>query len=396
MSPAVEAISALQPPILPDEPSNRVSQRAFWIKLFVSALLIGIALQVADPAWLKNILLVRHGNSFLTAFTFLIALAASVALHELGHLVPSLCFGFNVSRLVLGPLCVSTVSGKWKVRYSPKWFSASVSALPPDERAWRLRMLLVIAGGPIASLCAFLYAIHGLSDSGPSAPQAEFLAGLAQLNLFIFVLGLVPNSPHSPVRNDARLFLTFLQNGGQAEQIKLYHAVTRLQVAGARPSDYPKELIARLACAKGNYDLMLFNALSIFLWALDSGKIAVADAWDRHALALLQIKPLRLSNTVLIESATFDILHRNLPDSAARKLRTIEIQSISPWLALRAGAALQLAGSAYSDAFATLSAARTSLPAGLPYSQFEQKLLDSLEHRAMLLNSRIISMAAAA
>ncbi len=396
MSPAVEVISALQPPTLPDEPSNRAPQRAFWIKLFVSALLIGIALQVANPAWLKNILFVRHGNTLQTAFTFLIALAASVLLHELGHLIPSLCFGFKVSRIVLGPLCFFTANGKWKVRYSPKWFSASVSALPPDERAWRFRMLLVITGGPIASLCAFLYAIHGLSGCGPSAPQAEFLADLAQLNLFIFVLGLVPNSPHAPVRNDARLFLTFLQNGDHAEQIKLYHAVTRLQVAGARPSDYPRELIARLACAEGNYDLTLFNALTIYLWALDSGKISTADAWDRHALALLEIQPLRLSNTVLIESATFDILHRNLPVSAARKLRTIEIQSVSPWLALRAGAALQVAESAYSDALTTLSSARMSLPAGLPYSQFERKLLDSLEHLAMLLNSQRMVMPAAA
>lgn len=384
-----------QPPALPDTISKPGSQSAFLFSLFVAALFIGVILQALEPAWLKNLLSTAQPGMSGTALTLLLALFVSVLVHELGHLLPSLFFGFHVSRIILGPVSITCVHGRWKLQYSRSWFSASVSAVPQDERAWRLRMLIIVAGGPIASLSTFLGAACLLDSVGAAASGIYFLSALAQLNLLLFVLGLIPNSASASVRNDARLFLTLLQNRHEAEQIRLYHLVTRLQIAGARPSAYPMELITRLGSAKGNLDLTLFNALSVFLWSLDSENINLADTWDRYANALVQHHILRLSATVLCESACFDLLHRGLPDSAARKLRATNFETLSPWLKYRARAVLQIAEGDYSDAIVSLDSARASFPAALPYFQFELTILDQLEHRAIIASSRAISAHAA-
>jgi Peptidase family M50 len=386
---------APHPPVTAHRPSKSLSSSAFLLLLFVAALLIGVVLQLAGPAWLSNMFHINAGLAG-SPLTLLLALAVSVVVHELGHLIPSLCFGFYVSRIVLGPLSVSRAHGRWKLRYSRAWFVASVSAFPPDERAWRVRMLTVIAGGPIATLCAFLAAAYLLQVWGPGTSAACFLCGVAQLNLFLFVLGLVPNSSDASVRNDARLLLTLLENGCEAEQIRLYHYVTCLQITGVRPSSYPRQLIARLATATGNYDLMLFNALSIFLWALDSGDIATADVWDRYAISLLEDHALKLADTVRSESACFDVLYRNNPFAAIEKLRVAKKETLSPWLKHRSEAVLKIAQAPHLDALLSLRNARVSFPAPLPYFQFESNILDLLERRATVSHSKPLAAHAAA
>jgi hypothetical protein len=270
-----------------------------------------------------------------------------------------------------------------------------VAALPADDDNWRARMLLVVAAGPIATGCALVAACL-LDEPGMSAAASGFLWAFAQVNFFFLILGLVPNCRNASTRNDARLFLVLLRNGGEAEQMKLYHLVTRLQINGVRPSAYPKAVITRLARAQGNYDLMLFNALTIFLWALDSGEIGIADAWDRHANALVEEHPLRLSHLFLAESACFDLLHRKLPVLAAEKLRTVRLDSLPPWLRRRAKVALKLADDSYRDAVTELRRARASLPSSPPYFEFESALLDLLELRALVDTPRTLHMQAAA
>ncbi|MBV8896091.1 MAG: hypothetical protein JO051_06255 [Acidobacteriaceae bacterium] len=257
-------------------------------------------------------------------------------------------------------------------------------------------MLTVIAGGPIATLWIFLGAALLLDTVSLAEPVACFFSALAQINLLLFVLGLVPNSKNASVRSDARLFLTVLQNGEEAKQIKLYQRVTRLQIAGVRPRAYPFELLSQLAVTTGNYDLMLFSALTIFLWSLDSGDIATADAWDRYANRLMEDRVLKLNDAVLAESACFDVLHRQNTVAAAEKLRTIKTKALSPWLKHRSQAALEIVEGSYANALAEVSEARTSFPAPQPYFQFESALLDLLQHRATVSYSKPLAASAAA
>ena len=325
----------------------------------------------------------------------LLAFALSVVLHELGHLLPALWFGFHVSRGALGPICVTRAHGPWKLQYSRSWWAASVVAIPRDETAWRRRMLTVVAGGPIASLVTCFLAVYLRSALAPTASGGAFLSALAQLNLFLFLF-LIPNSRNASVRNDARLFLTIWENGCEAEQIRLYHRVTQLQIAGVRPRGFPRDLITQVAAAAGNRDLMLFSALTVFLWALDSGDVTLADTWDRRANRLIEDYVLRLSDTVLCESACFDIVHRNAPESATQKLNAVHFASLPPWLQHRAKAALQITQGAHQSAILNLRQAKASLPPHSSYREFEFKILDLLEQRTASASPRIRVAQAAA
>ena len=257
-------------------------------------------------------------------------------------------------------------------------------------------MLTVIAGGPMATLWIFLCAALLLDTVSLAEPVACFFSALAQINLLLFVLGLVPNSKNASVRSDARLFLTVLENGEEAKQIKLYQRVTRLQIAGVRPRSYPCELLSQLAATTGNCDLRLFSALTIFLWALDSGDIAAADAWDRYANRLMEDHVLKLSDAVLSESACFDVLHRHNTVAAIQKLRTINAKALSPWLKHRGQAVLHIAEGSYANALTAVSNARMSFPAPQPYFQFESAILDRLQNRATVPHSKPFAASAAA
>jgi len=372
------------PPPLPREATKLRSPSAFLFKIFLAALVIGFVSQNAGPHWLKAIFRPQPVGTSRTALLLPLALILSVLLHEIGHLLPSVGFGFNVARVTLGPISVIQLHGRWTLQYSHSWFRASVSAIPTDLRAWRARMLIVVAGGPIATLGIFLTAVYLLDVLRPAGSAGYFLSVLGEINLFLFVLGLIPNASDASVRNDARLFITLVRNGFDAEQIRLYHAVTQLQVAGVRPRDYPRQLLAPLAVANGNHDLLLFNALTIFLWALDTENTLLADAWDQYANSLMQHRPLRLGNTVLAESACFDLLHRNASAAAVEKLRAVNFELLSPWLRHRSRAVLQIATSACFDALTNLQIARNHLSPPSPYFQFELATLDLLERQTKI------------
>ena len=391
---AVCTAPELRPPVLPETPLNTRAESSFTLRLMVIALALSFLLRSVNNGWSNRVVAphagVLSGLVVLFAATFL-----SVTIHEIGHLIPSLLFGFYVSRVCVGPFSASRVHGHWKLQYSRALLSASVSALPADGRSWRTRMLLVVAGGPLATLGALVIATGVMANHGLQAPVPLMWSALFQINFLLFVLGLIPNNPNSRTRNDARLFLVLLKDDNYTEQIRLYHDVTRLQIAGVCPGEYPPQLISRLAKAHGNYDLMLFSALSIFLWAVDSGEIATADKWDAYANGLIELAPLRLSDMMLVESAVFDLLYRNLPTSAARKLGAIKLETLPPWLRERAKASLQLASGLHEEALATIVMARAALSPAVPYFQFESRLLDLIENRAIITGSRAFAASAA-
>jgi hypothetical protein len=385
----------LRPPALPETPLNTRAESWFALRLMFLAIAVSFLLQSASPGWSSSFTALARGGFFETSAVLLTATVASVTIHEIGHLIPSLLFGFYVSRVSIGPISASRVHGHWKLQYSRALLSASVSALPADRRAWRTRMLLVVTGGPLATLGAFVVAACVIANSAPAMPVPLLWSALFQINLLLFVLGLIPNNANSRVRNDARLFLVLVKNDNYTEQIRLYHELMRLQIAGVRPSEYPRELISHLAKAHGNYDLMLFSASSIFRWALDSGQIAIADSWDVYANGLMQLAPLRLSGMMLAESAVFDLLYRNLPGSAARKLAEVKLETLPPWLRERAKATLQVAHGLREQAIATIAEARGILSPAVSYFQFEARLLDLIENRAIITDSRTFGASAA-
>jgi hypothetical protein len=206
------------------QPEERSARSDFSWKLLLLGMVGGAVLEVAGPEWTRQLFHAISLSGFAGISSVLAALVAAIVAHEAGHLFMALLLDFQVIGGSFGPWRVSRRNGEWTCRFAPRnWFMASVSAIPRSLRAWRWRMLAVVAAGPAATLVSGVAAGSTLLLCSTLGWTANFLATFAQLSFFLFTLGLVPNGTKARVRNDARLFCVFWQNSSDAEVILAWH-----------------------------------------------------------------------------------------------------------------------------------------------------------------------------
>ncbi len=348
------------------------------------AVSIGIAAKVLGPSWVRMIFQGVRLDTATALTAFFAAFATGVVLHEAGHLLTALFLDFEVLGASLGPIRAAHLHGKWSFQLSGTPFSASISAIPRQNHSWRERMLLVVAAGPAATLLTGVVAGSLLLSGHFDGWTQCFLASLTELSFFLFVLGLVPNGSKAQVRNDASLCYSLSRNTAEAQGILLYQILTQMALAGIRPRDYPERLIRNLAAARSRPDMSLIYAHAIVLWAIDSGRILAAEAWEKRAAELSGLCDLRLQNLTLANSAFFDVLFRDNLASARSKFGDVSVEILSPpYLMHRIKAAYQLTVGNTAEALAEVHRAKFSFPKRLPYYEFERNLLQALHQKAI-------------
>jgi hypothetical protein len=346
---------------------------------------LGCGIEMAGPGWAQTVFRALSVTGASGVSAILAAVIAAVVLHEAGHLTAALALNFRLLGISLGPVRVSFWHGRRTWKLSPKnLLTGSVSAIPSDSKQWRARVLAVVVAGPAATFVTgvlagyLLLAIHGPTWA------ISFLAALSQLSFFLFVLGLIPSSARSRVRNDARLFWILCRGGAEAEEIRTYHEIMQMETSGIRPSAIPASLIRKLAMPQSTADLELFCARTVVNWAIDCGDIATADAWDQYAFGISKRCDERLRNSFAASSACFDIAFRGNLNSARSKFATVQFDSLTPeCFRHRAQAGYWLAAGDIPAALAEIARARYSFPAKLRYYEFETRLLAALHHEAV-------------
>jgi hypothetical protein len=316
----------------------------------------------------------------------LIATATSVIIHELGHLLVAVSLDFEVVGVSLGPVRLQWLHGKYAARFSIKrLFLGSISVVPKDMRNWRRRSMSVAAAGPLATLLIAIAACRMAVLRSPSGVEHVFWCALAQMNLFIFVLGLVPNGARAAVRNDVTLFRLLFHNGLEAHELELVHLVSQLRLHAIRPSDYPVPLMDRLAIHRsGRSDTRVLAARTMSDWALDLGDFRMADSWDREAVAYAAHCEPRLRNSTLAASACFDVVFRGDMQSARAKFAHVDLDELfPPCFAHRVRAARLLAIGQPHLAPAEMIRAQYALPLGLAYYDFERMFLEKIHMQAL-------------
>ena len=386
MSPKCNAEPDLTLPLPPpgERAAKPPARSGFMLGLLAVAVVLGAAIQLFGPAWTQTIFASVRLDSFSSFAALLVALAASIVLHECGHLVAALLVNFEVLGFCAGPLRATRSYGKWRIEFSGKLFAGSVSAIPRQGGYWRERVLVVVAGGPFVTLLTGIAAGLLVVYGSPVGWPKTFWGGLAELNCFLFVLGLIPNARGARVRNDARLFWVFWSDSSEASEIFLYHLLARLELEGTRPRDYPLGLIRAMAAMRGRTDAMLLYANAISLWALDSGDVVNADAWDLRAVQLSSESSETAQQSTLAKSACLDVLLRRDLTAAEAKLKAVDLDALSPgWLRHRAKAVLYLAIRDGGGALEEICRAHYHLSAGKPYHDFERMLLKRLHREAL-------------
>lgn len=383
----MSALSACVNPPLPGSykaADESREKRATSLHLLIAALAIGIAIELFGPSRARALFATIHPDSISGLTALFAALGAAIVLHEAGHLIAALLLDFEILGGSLGPFRASRFHGKWTLRVSGKAPACgSVSAIPRNNALWRARMLVVVAGGPAATLLTGIAASSMLPDHAAHSWASAFLGALTQFSFFIFILGLIPNGPKARTRNDANLFLSFWRNTPETEEILLYHLITQMQIAGLRPRDYPEQFMREIAAARGRPEARLLYANTIVLWAIDRDDMATADAWDRRALELSESCEVRFQNLTLARSACFDVLFRADEAAARSKFARVDFATLTPdWFRHRARAVQCLTAGDFSGTLRENRRAESLFPKRLPYYDFEKMLLQRLQRLA--------------
>jgi hypothetical protein len=360
------------------------------VSLILLAVVLGYAVKNWGPPWVQPVFRALNFGSLRELAAFVAAFVAAIALHEAGHLLAALCFHYQVLGGALGPFRFSVLHGRWAVRFSGRnLFSASISAIPVKTDSWRNSMLAVVAAGPLATLITALAALLFVLQSPSGTIAYCFFAALAQIDFFIFVLGLLPNGPAAAVRNDASLFWALLHDTAEAENILLYHVVTQLRVTGFRPCYYHQPVIQKIAMVQGRPDMCALFARTISLWALDRGDLQSADAWDTRAVELGAMCDIRIQHHALADSACLDLLIRNDVKSAKNKCSEIDFALLSPEPFMhRARAVREISYGNIHEGIAEICRAEYSFPNRLPVYDFEQELLTQLRDVARCMSEQ--------
>jgi hypothetical protein len=387
---ATSASQSLLPASAAVKEVQRPSELFFYLLLLGMAVALGVSLQAAGPGWARLIFDRVTVDSVSTFAALLLALSTSIVAHELGHLSAALFLNYEILGFAIGPLRYERQHRRAIFRFVGRhWFTCSISAVARDIRnCWRVRAMSVVAAGPAFTLLLLVAAVRlallyiGLIPRHSWA--AEFWSCCAEVNFFLFLLGLIPNRRFAPVRNDAALFTALCRSSADALDMFRCHQAIDLALHGSRPQDYPESLMLEFAGLSGRPYSSLMVARRMVEWATDSGDIATAGSLDQHARCAAEKCGAHETNRALAESACFDVLFRGDFRSARHRFGQVDFDSLfPPALAERAKAARLIACDLPHRAPAHILRAQYYLPLGIPYYDYERMLLGKLHDQAL-------------
>jgi tetratricopeptide (TPR) repeat protein len=149
----------------------------------------------------------------------LVLLWIHTAIHEAGHAITALAFGFRLRALCIGPLTWRRGHQAWRFHFDWRGLingGGYYGAVPRShEGVWR-KEILAIAAGPAASLAAGFAFLGGfyLLPGTPVAPYAPMFALASVLGFYLFALNLIPSG-----YTDGKMLLHLILRTRRGEQL---------------------------------------------------------------------------------------------------------------------------------------------------------------------------------
>lgn len=359
--------------------------------LGIAALLFLSVAKLTGSFWTKAVFSRTTLASLSDFGLLLLAWAGCIVWHESGHLAAAMAQNFEVMGGSAGPVRFARENGHWTVMFRARaFFSASVSAFPRTTSGWRRRMLVVIAAGPVFTLAGTILPMLLLAGSQPPDAIARLLAFTAELNGVIFLVGLIPNSPGAPARNDCAMFLSLWFNAPDAHEIFVYHLLMQIRQQGARPRSYPISVVQAMATARARPEMRAVFAHTIADWAYDRGDEDSADAWDWRAIEVSILCEAAHYQRVLAHSACLDLVLRSDASAAQSKSADLTPALLAPvWFRHRSTAVKRVAHQDPAGALDELARAESLFPAHVPYFDFERDICCALRRSSAPRNLRV-------
>ena len=211
---------------------------------------------------------------------FLVALWFSVILHEAGHAIAALVEGFRLLAFAVKPFKVYRTTERWRLGWMGKSkLSGFVAAVPRSTVRLRQRMIIFIAGGPIASLLAggAILAFAVLTQRTLPAWLHTQLSMVGACSLFLGIVNSIPRANRQFTTDGQRLRMLF-RDSVESERYCTILLISAASHGGLRPREWDTNLTERLrGPADGSPDGRAAQAIR-YNWLVDSRRIAEAEA----------------------------------------------------------------------------------------------------------------------
>ena len=219
----------------------------------------------------------------LLAFPFLMLIVLGV--HEIGHLIGGLSQGMRFLLLIVGPFgWHASVSGprfEWNTNVA---LMGGLAATLPTEVGSSLRrqLLVMIAGGPLASLLLAIFAVAAIAYVEPRI--AAYCLIVAATSFGIFLVTLIPTRAGGFMSDGMQLIDVWRGGTAVVERSALLRIFAQ-SMDGVRPRDWDPEALAELSRADSEDPTRRTGGLLYsFMWAMDGRR----DADIAHYHALLE------------------------------------------------------------------------------------------------------------
>jgi hypothetical protein len=246
-----------------------------------------------------------------------------VGVHEAGHLLAGAMMRFRPLLFIVGPIKFERRDDGWSVGFNRVFPLAGgmVGATPQGTGGLRRRMLVLVAGGPAASLaCGFLGlgalgtfdALGRASLSGTAAIGFVLTLTVGLGSLLLGLLALIPGDKQGYSSDGARI-LRFLRSGPQVEAEVALLGLAGASMGGQRPRDWPTELVMAAVQLPAETPIGAAARLLAHLHALDRRDLDAARAYLADALAHRAALPAMSRPGLLLQAAYFAAIHEGAP-----------------------------------------------------------------------------------
>ncbi|MEW5927964.1 MAG: hypothetical protein AB1941_10785 [Gemmatimonadota bacterium] len=286
-------------------------------------LLMGAAVGSVGALWLPSLLprtSLSGAQLALTAVVLAALLVAVIAVHEAGHLLGGRLAGFRAMLFVVGPFRVERTGTGIRAALNRNLAIAGGLAVsvPQDTRDLRRRTLLMVAGGPGASVLVGALALAlrgplGLAALPAGAGFGHQLAAIVAAVFGVMSLGiggatLIPGRTGGFYTDGARI-LRLLRGGPDTDREVAILALMALSMGGTRARDWDPALVGQALAPADATPFGVVGRQFAYAHALDRGDAEGARRHLEAALALEEVLPPVGRSGLLLHAAYFAAAH---------------------------------------------------------------------------------------
>ena len=216
-----------------------------------------------------------------------LAVHLGVFFHETGHFLAGLGSNMVLRQFQVGPVCGKVQDGHWRFSFNVAGLlgGGSVGMVPTYLENIRGRMVLMMLGGPVASLLTGSIAtLLALSAKGqPWEPLWSFFAIFGTFGFLDFIANLTPTRPESHYSDGAQIY-QLTSNGPWSERYLARAMVASSLATPRRPRDFDEGTLQRAAASLRTGEEGLYLGMFLAMHYLDDGKIEQGIAAWRAAI----------------------------------------------------------------------------------------------------------------